>query len=471
MGMEVIMDLVIKNGKVVTAEKTFVGDVGIENGKIVKIGPMSNVQCPMSDVQTIDAKNKLVFPGGIDMHVHFNLFFCGTYSEDWDTSTAAAACGGVTTIIDFAIQKKGSSLKKAVEDRIKDAEDKVCIDYSLHGGITDWNEQTKNEMNDLTRNGGIPSFKMFMIYRSQGWMADDGILFSALEQTAKTGALIMLHAESAFILDMLVERYHTEEMIKKYGAYCHSLSRPCFTEYEAVQRAAMWAKVTGGRVYIVHTSTSESAEIVLKAKKEGVKIWHETCPQYLLLTDDVYKKENGHYYACCPQMKKKHDAVGLLKAIKSGGVEILATDTCTFNTEQKNMWNGDFTKIPYGLPGVETLVPTMYTFLVGKNVLALNKFVALISTNPAKLFGLYPQKGTIEVGSDADIVIFDPNKKVTIDYKNLATKCDWSPFQGMKLKGYPEITISRGEIVAENGKFTGKVGRGKFVKRAPGGKI
>ncbi|MEW6557070.1 MAG: dihydropyrimidinase [Elusimicrobiota bacterium] len=465
------MDLVIKNGKVVTAEKTVVADVGIENGKIVKIGKINEPRATSHEPRVVDAKNKLVFPGGIDMHVHFNLFFCGTYSENWDTATAAAACGGVTTIIDYAIQQKGKSLKEAVDLRLKDADGKTCIDYSLHGGITDWNEQTKQEMNDLTINGGIPSFKMFMIYRSQGWMADDGILFSALEETTKTGSIIMLHAESAVILDLLIERYHTDELMKKYGAYCHTLSRPCYTEYEAVQRAAMWAKVTGGRVYIVHTSTSESAEIIAKAKKEGVKIWHETCPQYLLLTDDVYKKENGHYYACCPQMKKKHDAQGLLRAVKSGTTDIISTDTCTFNTQQKNMWNGDFTKIPYGLPGVETMVPTMFTFLVGKNKLSLNKFVALTSTNPAKLFGLYPQKGTIKVGSDADIVIFDPNKKVTIDYKNLSTKCDWSPFQGMKLTGYPKITISRGEVIAEDGKFIGKVGRGKFLRRNPGGKI
>jgi len=465
------MDLIIKNGSVVTAEKTVSADIGIEKGKIVKIGQrLAKTENRKPKTEIIDAKGKFVMPGGIDMHVHFNLFFCGTYSENWDTATQAAASGGVTTIIDYAIQTKGKTLREAVESRMKDAEGKVAIDYSLHGGITDWNEKTKEEMNYYANNG-IPSFKMFMIYRAQGWMADDGILFSALEETKKSGALIMLHAESAFILDLLVERFHTEEMMKKYGAYCHSLSRPCFTEYEAVQRAAMWAKVTGGRVYIVHTSTSESAEIIAKAKKEGVKIWHETCPQYLLLTDDVYKKENGHYYACCPQMKKKHDAQGLLKAVKSGTLSIISTDTCTFNTEQKNMWNGDFTKIPYGLPGVETLIPTMFTFLVGKNKISLNKFVSLVSTNPAKLFGLYPQKGVIRVGSDADIVIFDPNKKVTIDYKNLATKCDWSPFQGMKLTGYPETTISRGEIVAENGKFVGKKGRGQFVPRKPGGEL
>ncbi|MDI6641316.1 MAG: dihydropyrimidinase [Elusimicrobiota bacterium] len=461
------MDLIIKNGKIVNADKTIIADVGIEGEKIAKIGK----DLKSDGAKVIDAKGKFVFPGGIDMHVHFNLFFCNTSSENWDTATAAAACGGVTTIIDYATQKKGSSLKEAVELRQKDAEDKVCIDYSLHGEITDWNQQTKYEMNDLTLYGGIPTFKMFMSYRKEGRMVDDGILFSALEETARTGATIMLHAENAFILDLLIERYHTEEFMKKYGAYCHALSRPCFTEYEAIQRAATLARVTGGRAYIVHMSTSEGAEIVANAKKSGVKIWAETCPQYLLLTDEVFKAENGHYYATCPQIKKKHDAVGLLKAIKTGAVQILATDTCTFNTEQKNMWAGDFTKIPYSLPGVETLLPTMFTFLVGKNKISMNKFVALISPNPAKLFGIYPQKGTITKGSDADVVIFDPKKKVIIDWQKLATKCDWSPFQGMKLTGYPEITISRGEIIARDGKFIGKFGRGRFLKRKPGGVI
>jgi len=460
------MDIIIKNGKVVTDEKTIQADIGIKNGKIAVIA--KNLKPEASKI--IDAKGMYVMPGGIDMHVHFNLFFCGSYSENWDTGTQAAACGGVTTVIDYAIQTKGKSLKEAVESRMKDAEGKAAIDYSLHGGITDWNENTRKEMSYYTQNG-IPTFKMFMIYRSQGWMADDAVLFSALEETRKTGATIMLHAESAIILDLLVERYHTPELMKKYGAYCHSLSRPCYTEYEAVSRAAIWAKATGGRVYIVHMSASESADIVRRAKSEGVHIWAETCPQYLLLTDEVFKKENGHYYATCPQLKNKHDLQGLLAAVKKGSVEVLATDTCTFDTKQKDMWNGDFTKIPYGMPGVETLLPTMYSHLVRKNGLSLNRFVSLVSTNPAKLFGLYPGKGTISKGADADIVIFDSKKKVTIDYKKLATKCDWSPYQGMELTGYPVMTISRGEVVAENGKYTGSAGRGRFVPRKPGGKI
>ena len=460
------MDLIIKNGTVVNADKAVKADVGIEKGRIARVAP--SLSSPAAEV--LDAKGMLVIPGGIDMHVHLNLFFCGTYSENWGSATAAAACGGVTTIIDYAIQAKGATLKEAVESRMQDAEGKVCIDYSLHGGITDWNERTRREMDYFTKNG-IPSFKMFMIYRSQGWMADDGILFSALEETKKNGALIMLHAESAFVLDLLVERYHTPEMMKKYGAYCHALSRPCFTEYEAVQRAATWAKVTGGRVYIVHVSAGETAGILARAKADGVKIWAETCPQYLLLTDAVFKRKDGHLFATCPQIKQKHDAEGLLKGLRSGALEVLATDTCAFTTEQKAMWNGDFTKIPYGLPGVETLLPTMFTFLVKKNRFSLEKFVSLTSTNPAKIFGLYPRKGAIRSGSDADLVILDPKKKVVIDAKSLASACDWTPFQGMELTGYPHLTILRGNVIARDGKFVGIRGSGRFVPRSPGGKL
>lgn len=458
------MDLIIKNVKVVNADRTFSADIGIQSEKIIKI--QKNLKTDAAE--TIDAKGKYVFPGGIDVHVHLNLFFCDTYSEDWDTGTQAAACGGLTTIIDYAIQTKGKSIAEAIEARKKDADPKVCIDYSLHGGITDWNEHTREEMNHFVSNG-IPSFKMFMIYRKEGWMADDGILFQALEETKKNGGIIMVHAESAFVLDMLIERYRLQT--SKLGAWGHALSRPCFIEYEAIQRAITWAEVTGGRLYIVHMSTGEGADAVKAGQQRGVKVWAETCPQYLLLTDSVFKKKDGHLYATCPQIKKKHDQERLWKGLKDGEVGILATDTCTFTKKQKDMWEGDFTKIPYGLPGMETLVPAIYTSAVGKKKISLNRFVALTSTNPAKLFGLYPKKGTIAEGSDADIVIFNPDKKLTVDYKKLSTNCDWSPYQGMKLTGYPEVTISRGEVVAKDGKFVGKVGRGKFVPRKPAGTI
>ena len=460
------LDLIIRNGQVVNPDRVVTSDVGIRNGRIDKI----SVNLRVKAAEEIDARSMYVMPGGIDPHVHFHLLDYGTITEDWDTATAAAACGGVTTVIDFAFQQKGRSLKESIEERIEDARDKVCIDYSLHAGISDWNQATREEMRYYTTNG-IPSFKMLTVPLDAEWMADDAAVFSVLEETRESGGVLLLHAESASVLDLLIKRYHTAAMMKKHGAYCHVLSHPPYTEYEAIQRANIWARATDGRLCIAHVSTAEGADSISCARKDGVGIRAETCPHYLLLTDDVFKRENGHYYATTPQIRKHKDSVRLLEAIQSGTIQILSTDSCTYTTEQKNIWGGDFTKIPYGLPGVETFIPTMFTFLVHKHNLSLERFVSLVSTNAARLYGLYPQKGAILEGSDADILVLDPAREVTIDYKKLATNCDWSPYQGMKLTGYPYVTISRGKIVAREGRFTGEYGWGRFLKGKPGGKI
>ncbi len=460
------LDLIVKNGSVVSAVDTYKADVGVKDGKITMLGLDLS---PGSSTQVVDAKGMYVFPGGIDVHVHLQLPFSGTISaDDFENGTKAAACGGVTTVIDFAIQTKGHPIMKAVEARRAEADPNVCVDYGLHAAITDWNPQTQAEIKKII-DYGIPTFKMFMIYKIEGWMADDGMLFSALEETAKLGGHIGVHAESVDVLDLLIERYAQEK--EKWGAYGHTLSRPCYTEEEAIIRAIKWAEVTGGQLYIVHMSTGEGADAVNAARRKGVNVYAETCPQYLLLDDEVFKGENGHLYATCPQVKKPHDSERLWEGLKNGDVQIIATDTCTFDTKQKAAWKGDFRKIPFGMPGVETMVPLMYTEGVGKRGFTVNQLVALVSTNPAKLFGMYPEKGTIAIGSDADLVVFDPHKKVTIKAENLQTNCDWSPFEGWKLVGYPATTISRGTIVAENGKFVGEVGHGRFLKRKPYGKL
>ena len=460
------LDLIIKNGKIVTASDTYVADVGVKDGKIDTLGAELS---PGSSTQVIDAKGKYIFPGGIDVHVHLQLPFSGTVSaDDFENGTKAAACGGVTTVLDFAIQTKGKSIMDAVEARRAEADSKVCVDYGLHAAITDWNDRTQAEIKTVI-DYGIPTFKMFMIYKNEGWMADDGMLFNALEETAKLGGHIGVHAESVDILEMLIERYAKEK--EKWGAYGHTLSRPCYTEEEAIIRAIKWAEVTGGQLYIVHMSTGEGTNAVAAARERGVNVYAETCPQYLLLDDEVFKGKNGHLYATCPQIKKPHDSERLWKGLADGDVQIIATDTCTFDTKQKAAWNGDFRKIPFGLPGVETLLPLMYTEGVGKRGFSVNQLVSLVSTNPAKLFGMYPKKGTIAIGSDADIVVFDPEKKVTLKAENLQTNCDWSPFEGWNLTGYPTVTISRGEIVAQDGKFTGVVGHGQFLRRSPYGKL
>jgi dihydropyrimidinase len=458
--------LIVKNGTVVTSADSYKADIGVLDGKVNAIA--ENL-APNHDTVVVDAKGMYVFPGGIDVHVHLQLPFSGTISaDDFENGTKAAACGGVTTVLDFAIQTKGSSIMKAVEARRAEADPKVCIDYSLHAAITDWNPQTRAEIKQVI-DYGIPTFKMFMIYKNEGWMSDDGMLLSALEETAKYGGQIGVHAESVFVLDMLVERYAKEK--EKWGAYGHTLSRPCYTEEEAIIRAIKWAEVTSGRLYIVHMSTGEGAEAVHAAKERGVNVYAETCPQYLLLNDDVFKEKNGHLYATCPQVKKPHDNERLWKGLMNNDVQIIATDTCTFDTKQKAAWNGDFRKIPFGMPGVETMIPLMYTEGVGKRGLTVNQLVALTSANPAKLFGMYPQKGTIMIGSDADLVVFNPKKKVTLKATDLQTNCDWSPFEGWNLVGYPTVTISRGRIVARDGKFVGEVGHGRFLQRQPFGKI
>ncbi len=460
------LDLIIRNGQVVNPDRVVTADVGIQDGRIVKI----SADILARGAEEIDARSMYVMPGGIDPHVHFHLRDYGTITEDWDSATAAAACGGVTTVIDFAFQEKGHSLKESIEERIEDARDKVSIDYSLHAGITDWNQATREEMRYYTANG-IPSFKMLTVPLDAEWMADDAAVFSVLEETEESGAVLLLHAESASVLDLLIERYHTPAMMKKHGAYCHPLSRPPYTEYEAIQRAIIWARATGGRLCIAHLSTAEGADSISRARKDGVDLWAETCPHYLLLTDDLFKGKDGHYYATTPQIRKHSDSLRLLEAIKADTIQILSTDSCTYTTDQKNIWSGDFTMIPYGLPGVETFIPTMFTFLVHQHNLSLERFVSLVSTNAARLYGLYPRKGAILEGSDADILVLDPAKKVTIDCKKLVTDCDWSPYQGMKLTGYPYATISRGKIVAREGRFTGEYGWGRFLKRKPGGEI
>jgi dihydropyrimidinase len=455
------MDLLILNGKVVTDKKALISNIAIDKGKIKAIG--RNIRPEAKTV--IDARGMLVLPGVIDAHVHFQLPAGGTVTaENFASGTRAAACGGVTTVIDFAIQKKGQTLAQAIRDRRKEADSMVAIDYALHAVPTDWNKRTQHEIGKLAAHG-VSSFKMYMIYAKEGLMTGEIEISSALRETSKLGAMVTVHAESQLKLELLLKRYHNQNDMKRYGAYCHVLSRPNFIEYEAIQNAISWAEATGGKLYIVHLSTAEGLESVRKARKRGVKVFAETCPHYLLFDDSVFKKPDGYLYATCPQIKKKKDQQALWQGIVDGTISVVATDNCTFTIKQKQRWHGDFTKIPYGLPGVETLLPLMYTHGVGKGRLTLSRLIELLSVNLARLFGLYPQKGTIAAGSDADLVIFDPNKKVTLSHRILETRCDWSPYEGFKVTGYPAITISRGQIIAQNGKFIGKLGQGRYLKR------
>ncbi|MFB3896604.1 MAG: dihydropyrimidinase [bacterium] len=457
------MDILIQNGTIVTEDKIFQADIGIRGEKIASI----RNKIPQSAFTTvIDAKGNYIFPGGIDAHVHFQLpIGNGLVSKDtFSSGTKAAACGGITTIIDFATQQKGESLISAIQKRKAEAESQVCIDYSLHCAITDWNEKTKKELGILVKQG-IPSFKFFLVYGDRGWKATDAVLFSALEESARLHALVMIHAENDEIVNLLTARYSAPKLRKKYGAYALALSRPNYVEEEAVVRTIKWAEVTGGNLYIVHMSTSEAAAAVRLAQLKGIYVYAETCLQYLLLTHTVFRQKNGHLFGTCPPVKSFLDKDALWQALANGTIAVVATDTCSFDTKQKSQWHGDFRRIPYGMPGVETMMPLLFSEGVLKNRIALTQFVQLTSTNPAKLFGLYPQKGNIRVGADADLVIFDPNKRSTISAKSLNTDCDWSPYEGKKIIGAPIYTLSRGRIIVQNSQFIGQPGHGHFIKR------
>ena len=458
-------DRIIKGGNVVTPAGTFVGDVGITGEKITALGV--NLEGDGA-TKVIDARDHHVIPGVLDVHVHLELPFCGTVSaDDYRTGTRAGASGGVTTLIDFAIPYAGESLDQAADNWMKKADGKSLIDYTFHICITRWNER-KDQIKGMV-DRGFTTFKEFMIYESEGWQSDDRAMFGTLEKMKEYGTMLLVHAESARVLDELIARHHTPEMMKKYGARLHPMTRPNFIEAEAIQRAVQWCEATCGQLYIVHMSTGEGADIIRAAQARGVPVLAETCVQYLVLDDSVFEREDGHLYACCPQLKKPKDVERLWKGLRSGEVSVVSTDTCTFNREQKAMWNGDWTKIPMGMPGLETLMPLTYTHGVLGAKITLEEMCTKLSTNPAKIMGLYPRKGAIQIGADADIAIIHPSKKHKVDPGSMETNADWSPYEGWDLAGFARTTLSRGDVIVDDYEVVGKEGRGQWLPRTTAG--
>lgn len=458
------LDTIIQGGKIVTESQVLEADVGIRGERIALIG--RDLAATHPGATLVDAAGRYVMPAGLDVHVHLALPFCGTISaDDYDSGTRAAACGGVTTVIDFAIPYGEESLQEAVDNWHAKAEGKACVDYTFHVAITKWNRHSR-EIRSIFKQG-YPTFKQFMIYESQGWQSDDAALFGALETLRDLGGLLLVHAESSRVLDLLIERRHNPADMKKHGAWLHAVTRPNFIESEAIERVIRWTRETGGRSFIVHMSTRQGTDLIKQAQHDGVNILAETCAQYLVLDESVFRQKDGHLYATCPQLKTPADQQRLWAGLRSGEVCNVSTDTCTFTRRQKAMWQGDFTKIPMGMPGLETLMPLVYTHGVLENRLSLNRFVDRLCTNPAKIMGLYPKKGTIAVGSDADITIIHPTKKRKVDYRKMQTNCDWSPFQGWELAGFAEHTFCRGAQIVRNYKFVGRNGFGKFLPRGP----
>ena len=457
-------DRVVKGGNVVTPGGEFTGDIGIVGEKIAALG--DDLDTAGADV--IDAAGHHVIPGVLDVHVHLELPFCGTVSaDDYLSGTRAGARGGVTTVIDFAIPSAEGSLSEAADTWMKKAEGKSLIDYTFHICITRYNEH-KDQIAGMVKRG-FTTFKEFMIYESEGWQSDDRALFGTLEQMKQHGTMLLVHAESSRVLDELIARHHTPELMKQHGAVLHAITRPNFIEAEAIQRVVQWSEATGGQLYIVHMSTAEGADIIRAAQNRGVPVVAETCVQYLVLDDSVFAGKDGHLYACCPQLKKPADSARLWRGLNTGEVSVISTDTCTFTREQKAMWEGDWTRIPMGMPGLETLMPVTYTRGVLEGRITLPQMCAKLSTNPAKIMGLAPRKGSIAIGADADLAIIHPTRTHRVDPSTMETNADWSPYDGWELAGFSRTTLSRGEVIVDDYKVVGKAGRGQWLPRTSAG--
>ena len=456
------MSLLIRGGTVVTATDRYRGDVLVEGEKVQAVGTSLAAQPD----RVIDATGKFVIPGGIDVHTHLDMPFGGTTSaDDFETGTIAAAHGGTTTVVDFAIQYKGETLRQAWENWMRKAEGKAAIDYGFHMIVTDLPESVEREM-DAMVGEGVTSFKLFMAYRGV-LMLDDGSIFRAFLRTAANGGTICMHAENGDVIDVLVRRAvaegHTEPK-------WHALTRPPRAEAEATYRAICLAEMAGAPLYVVHLSSAEALEQITLARDRGLPAYAETCPQYLFLSYANYEEPGfeGAKYVISPPLRAQGNEEKLWRGLAGNDLQAVSTDHCPFcMKEQKELGRGDFSKIPNGAPGIETRMSLLFDGGVRAGRISLNRFVELTSTAPAKIFGLFPRKGTIAPGSDADIVVFDPERKQTLSAKTLHMNVDYNPYEGREVTGVSETVISRGRVIVENGTFTGKPGSGTFLKRSP----
>jgi dihydropyrimidinase len=461
-------DTLVLGGTLHTAQRSFAADVAITGHRIAAVAQPGTF-ARSSAKQIIDASGCDVLPGCIDVHVHLALPFCGTIScDDFEAGSKAAACGCVTSVLDFAIPARGQSLRQAHEGWLAKAQGQSLVDYAWHLAITsDAHLSEIEKMVEL----GLPTFKEFMIYEGEGWNSDDARLYRTLQLMRQHHAMLLVHAESSRVLDTLIAQHHTPAQMRAHGAKLHALTRPNFIEAEAIERAAHWCKVTGGTLYIVHMSTGEGADIVRRCRSEGAPLMAETCTQYLTLTDKVFDGPDGHLFACCPQVKKQPDIDRLWKGLRSD-VLVVSTDTCSFTREQKRMWwndaegFGDWTKIPMGLPGLDTMVPLMYTLGVQSGRITKNQLVELCAANPAKIMGLWGRKGDVAPGFDADLAIIDPRASKVVTPKNLQSRCDWSPYEGLSLAGFARTTLVRGKVVVDSGApLAAAKGHGSFMMR------
>jgi dihydropyrimidinase len=455
------MSILIKNGRIITATDNYQADIFIEGEKIAQIGTHLNVTAD----QVIDANGMLVFPGAIDPHVHLDMPFMGTFSSDsYETGTRAALFGGTTTVIDFVLQTQGKSLRHALTDWQSRATGTAVGDYSFHMAVTDFNEHTKAEVREMVEQEGITSFKTFMAYKG-ALMIDDRQMVGLMQEVKKCGGMVTVHATNGDVIDYLVAKHRAEG---KLSPLYHYISQPEVTEAEASARFAELANYTGVQAYIVHLTCEGALNAVREATRRNQTVFVETCIQYLVLDVSLYDKGfESAKWVMSPPLREPKDQATLWAGINQGLVRVVATDHCPFKWQQKLMGEHDFSKIPNGHPAIEHRVELLFSEGVKKGRISANKFVEVLATNPAKLFGMFPQKGTIAVGTDADIVIFDPNEEHTISAKNHHMNVDYSAYEGWKLTGKCKTVLLRGKVAIDNNKCLVDKGYGKYIKRKP----
>lgn len=456
------MGFLIKGGRIFTAVDDYIGDIRLEGEKIVEIGR----ELSQNGDEVVDARGYYVFPGGIDTHTHFDLDVGSTVTaDDFESGTKAALFGGTTVILDYAAQDRGETLMQALQKQHGKADGKCWCDYGFHMGITDWNDSVAGEMKQLV-DDGVSSFKLYMAYKGK-LQVDDGVIYEALKRSVEVGGLIGFHCENGDVIERLVQNALKNGMKAPVN---HALTRPAELEAEAVDRVLHLAAMAKAPVYVVHLSTEMGLCRILAARERGLEVYAETCPQYLLLEDSLYGGSDtgleGAKYVMSPPLRKVQDQTALWKALSNGNIQTTGTDHCSFNYKgQKELGLQDFTKIPNGGPGVEHRMELLYSYGVRRGILSIHQFIAATSTNAAKLFGMFPQKGTIAVGSDGDLVLFNPNENHVIQSEFQHQNVDYTPYEGYELNGRIQQVFLRGKLVVDKDRLTQEKPSGKYLKR------
>ncbi len=461
------MELVIAGGKVVDERGVRRADVLVRGGRIAAVAPPSP-GARRAARHALDARGCLILPGVVDPHVHLALPIGPGLrtADDFASGTRAAAAGGVTTLVDYTTPGPDQAPLDALRARRALADGRAHVDYGLHNVLIGWRPGLRAELARLV-GLGAPSVKLFTIYRDRGWQADDGRLLEVMQAARALGVTVCVHAESDALIELFTRRALSLPASRRPGALALALARPPLVEHEAVARVILLAGFAGARLHLVHLSTAAAARAVGQARAAGLPVSGETCPQYLALASRALSGPHGHRLGCCPPLRAPEEARGLQEALRRGWLQALATDHCAFTSAQKDQWGGDFRRIPYGLPGLETALRLTYTLGPAARALPLARWVALHTAGPARLFGLYPRKGSLEPGADADLVVFDPAARQRLRAADLETPLDWSPYEGRELRGAVRHVLLRGREIAREGRCLDAPARGRFLRRSP----